>query len=120
MRFIRKKKIITTAADVNIHDEEKIKKLLNALKSHLINFSLSIKIVTHSGGEHISNYPDVRVEKVNEDSADFMVFQNSNFIKIKDVSFDNIWQIDVVYTRDNIFREIAEDDSSNKFDHLDI
>ena len=118
MRFIREERIITTICNEVVSDKETIVSLLNNLKKSRIEFSLIIKkfFGANTGYRRIE-YNKVRVDKVKEELADFLVLDKKCITHVKNIPFSEILEISAITTIDKILK--VEPDIT-KWELLDI
>ena len=118
MRFIIQEEIITTLCNKEVADSDSISKLLERLLKERVEFSLSInKLFNSDYNRRIICYDKTRVQKVNEDSGDFLVFQRSSMVTIKDIKFSEITEIFARTKKTGL--AVASPDSS-RWNFLDI
>jgi hypothetical protein len=118
MRFIRQEHIVTTIVNKNIDDTDQVKSVLESLKKLGINFSLILKKHFQSDySYHNINHNDVRVKRVGDEDADFIVFNKSALTCIKDIKFEDIVEIRAITEKNQILKAHPE---TNRFGLMDI
>jgi len=120
VKFLRQEHIITTLSNREVSDIETIKNVLNNLKKEQLEFSLSVRKSSEWTGRGLQliSYPKAIVKKIQEHSVDFTIFTKLSVTNVKDVSFNNIVEIIVITTKNNIIEQ--EDDDVSRWTLMDI
>ena len=105
MRFIREERLITTICNEEVSDPETILEILNNLKKHMVEFSLVIKkFFGENLGYRRIDYDKVRIDKIKEETVDFIVLDKKSITHVRDVLFSEILEISAITTVDKILK----------------
>lgn len=119
MIFIRKEKVLHTICNKQILDTETIKQILSSLEKESISFNLVISVeinYVRTGKE----YQRVKVLQVNNDSADFICFNNDSTEKIRNISLTDIKKISAISSSSiDCVSDIQEVSRASFYDFLD-
>jgi len=118
MRFIRKKHIVTTVFNKDLTEIDEIKTVFINLQKYRIEFSMKMSSVKGQTFNYINlNFEKVRAQKVYEDSLDLIAFKDGAQIKMKQIPFSDIEEVNAT----TIKHEILDIDSDvNRFELLDL
>lgn len=110
MKYIRKRKEITTICNEEVMDVEIILEILNGLKNENNVFSVILykKRVSSHSSSSTDRYPEVRVSHIYEDSVDLLVYKAKIWMKLAGVRISDIIEIESVSTFEQELRATEE------------